>query len=254
MDLELQGKTVLITGGSKGIGFAAARAFAGEGCSLVLAARSGEALEKAQAALSGFDVRIIAADLSQAGERERLVKEAGPVDILVNNAGAIPGGDILSLPFAELEKAWQLKVFGYIHLTQLVLETMKARRDGTVINIIGDLGRAPRFDYVAGSAANAGLIAFTEAVGSRSTDWNVRVFGINPAGTGTERVEKVARGRAKSIYGDEERWRDVLQNLPFDRLAEPDEVARLIVSLASPALGYISGNVVDFDGGLRNRR
>lgn len=254
MDLKLEGKKVLITGGSKGIGFAAAKAFAEEGCALILTARSQEALEKAQASLSGYDVRVFAADLSLAEERERLVEEAGPIDILINNAGAIPGGDILSLPFAELEASWQLKVFGYIHLTQLVLQAMKDRRDGTVINIIGDLGRAPRFDYVAGSAANAGLIAFTEAVGARSTDWNVRVFGINPAGTGTERVEKVARGRAKSMFDDEARWREVLKNLPFDRLAEPEEVARLIVSLASPVLGYISGNVVDFDGGLRNRR
>ncbi|AJY45468.1 short-chain dehydrogenase/reductase [Martelella endophytica] len=254
MDLKLQGSTVLITGGSKGIGFAAAEAFAREGCRLILTARSADTLAEARERLAGFDVKVIAADLSEVSERVRLVEEAGPVDILVNNAGAIPGGDIFNLDIATIEQGFKLKVFGYIHLTQLVLEAMKARQSGTIVNIIGDLGRAPRYDYIAGTTANAGLIAFTEALGARSTDWNVRVFGINPAGTGTERVEKVARGRAKSMYGDEERWREVLANLPFNRLAAPEEVARLIVSLASPALGYMSGNVVDFDGGLRNRR
>ncbi|TPW27380.1 SDR family NAD(P)-dependent oxidoreductase [Martelella alba] len=254
MKLGLEGKRVLITGSSKGIGLATARTYAEEGCSLILAARSADDLDEAAAQLQGHPVEIIAADLSQENERERLARASGALDILVNNAGAIPGGDIFGLSMAAIEAGFALKLMGYIHLTKLVLEGMKLRRRGKIINIIGDLGRAPKWDYVAGTTANAALIAFTEAVGARSTDFNVSVFGINPAGTQTERVEQVARGRAESLYGDRERWRDVLTNLPYGGLCSPEAVARLIVSLSADDLGYLSGNVMDFDGGLRNRR
>ena len=154
----------------------------------------------------------------------------------------------------KLAGPWQLKVFGYIDLTRLALDGMRARGGGTIVNVIGDLGRAPRFDYVCGSTANAALIAFTEAVGARSTDWNVRVFGINPSGTRTERVISVARGRATSKFGDPERWQEVLSGLPFDRLAEPAEIASVAVMLTSPLAGYLSGTVVDVDAGLRHRK
>ncbi|WP_203561028.1 SDR family oxidoreductase [Jiella pacifica] len=131
---------------------------------------------------------------------------------------------------------------------------MKTRSSGTVVNIIGDLGRSPRFDYVCGSTANAALIAFTEAVGAKSTDWNERVFGVNPSGTKIDRVVQVARKRAESALGDPERWPEILSNLPFGRLAEPDEIARMVVMLASPLAGYLSGTVVDIDAGLRHRK
>ncbi len=100
---------------------------------------------------------------------------------------------------------------------------------------------------------NAALIAFTEAVGAKSSDWNVRVFGVNPTATRTERIVTVARGRAESALGDPERWREMIANRPFRRLSEPEEVARIVAMLASPAAGYLSGTVVDLDGGPRHR-
>ena len=257
MDLQLSGKHVLVTGGSKGIGFAIADLFATEGARVTIVGRDEARLAEAKAKLSkhGTDVTIHAADLADAAVRKALVESAGTVDILVNAAGAIPGGDLFALPIETWQEAWQLKVFGYIDLTRLYLERMKAEGSGgTIVNIIGDLGRSPRFDYVCGSSANAALIAFTEAVGGRSTDWNVRVFGVNPSGTRTERVLAVARGRAESRFGDPERWQEVLSGLPFDRLAEPSEIASVVVMLASPLAGYLSGTVVDVDAGQRHRK
>lgn len=256
MDLQLAGKRVLVTGGSKGIGFAIADLFAAEGAAVTIVGRDKERLDAARDRLAahGTTITAHACDVGDAAVRKGLIEIAGDIDILVNCAGAIPGGDLFALPIETWQESWQLKVFGYIDLTRLALEGMKTRGSGTIVNIIGDLGRSPRFDYVCGSTANAALIAFTEAVGAKSTDWNVRVFGVNPSGTKTDRVVSVARKRAESALGDPERWPEILSNLPFGRLAEPDEIARVVVMLASPLAGYLSGTVVDVDAGLRHRK
>lgn len=250
MDLQLAGRRVLITGGSKGIGAACARVFLAEGCRVVLVARDGERLAEAgrQLAVPG-KVEMCAADLSQSIERERVFAAHGDIDILVNNAGAIPGGGLLDLSMTRWEDAWSLKVMGYIHLTQLFLGAMKARGSGTIVNIIGAAGRSPRYDYVCGATGNAALMAFTSAVGGRSGDWGVRCFGINPSATRTDRAVSLARTRAKAQFGDEERWEECLTGFALGRLCEPDEIATTTAFLASPTCGYVNGTVVDVDGG-----
>lgn len=250
MDLKLTGCRVLITGGSKGIGAACARSFLAEGCSVVLVSRDADRLAATATALGDANrVATCAADLSQGAERERVASAFPDIDILVNNAGAIPGGGLLDLSMETWEQAWALKVFGYIHLTKLYLAQMQARKAGVIVNIIGGAGRSPRYDYVCGGTGNAALMAFTQAVGGKSVDWGVRVFGINPAQTRTDRVISLNRRRAATSLGDEERWQEMLKNLPLDRLIEPDEIANAAAFLASPACGYVSGTVLDVDGG-----
>ena len=254
MDLGLNGKRVLITGGSKGIGLSCGRVFLAEGCSIVLVSRSSDALAQAQAELGGQDrVQIVAADLSQAVERERVFKLHPDIDILVNNAGAIPGGGLLDLTMERWEEAWSLKVMGYIHMTKLFLGAMKERGAGTIVNIIGAAGRSPRYDYLCGGTGNAALMAFTGAVGGRSVDWGVRCFGINPAQTRTDRNITLSKARAKEKFGDENRWEELMVTLPLKRLIEPDEIANTAAFLASSACGYVSGTVVDVDGGAAYR-
>lgn len=247
MDLGLSGRRVLITGGSKGIGAACARTFLEEGCSVVLAARSAEALAKAADGLNAFGpAQTWSGDLSRAEERERLFGEIGRVDVLVNNAGAIPGGGLLDLSMAQWEEAWALKVMGYIHLTRLYLEDMRAAATGTIVNIIGSAGRHPRYAYVCGATGNAALMAFTEAVGGKSPDFGVRVFGISPSGTLTDRLVSLAERNGTRIE-------DMAASAPFGRFAQPEEVARTAAFLASPACGYVSGTVLDVDGGSGHR-
>ncbi|HSP25516.1 MAG TPA: short-chain dehydrogenase/reductase, partial [Saliniramus sp.] len=191
MDLELTGRRVLISGGSKGIGLACAESFAAEGADIVLSARDPARLEEAVSALRArhqVQVTAIAADLSQGSERERLAREAGAIDILVNNAGAIPGGSLFDISMERWEEAWSLKVMGYVHMTRLVLEAMRDRKAGVIVNIIGLAGRQPRWSYICGASGNAALIAFTEAIGAKSVDFGVRVFGINPTATKTDRI------------------------------------------------------------------
>ena len=257
MDLGLRGKKVLITGGSKGIGASCGHVFAAEGANIVLVSRSADALKATGDAIRSkhqVSVETHAADLSKAGDREATWAKFQDADILVNNAGAIPGGSILDLTMERWIESWQLKVFGYIHMTKLALTSMQPRKAGTIVNIIGMAGPAPRWDYVAGSTGNAGLNAFTKAVGSRSVDFGVRVFGINPAATRTDRIMTLSKARAKTSFGDESRWEETLGDLPFGRLKEPDEVAWLAAMLCAPQVAYLSGTMIDQDGGGQFRK
>ena len=257
MDLQLKGKTVLVTGGSKGIGASCGHAFAAEGCNIILVSRTAEMLKKTGDEIRSrhqVAVETYAADLAQGAQREATMQKFGSIDILVNNAGAIPGGSILDLSMERWIESWQLKVFGYIHMTKLALERMKPRKSGIIVNIIGMAGPAPRWDYVAGSTGNAGLNAFTKAIGSRSVDFGVRVFGINPAATLTDRIMTLSRARAKSTFGDESRWEETLGDLPFGRIKKPEEVAALAVMCCAPQVEYLSGCMIDMDGGNMFRR
>lgn len=256
MDLKLTGKTVLITGGSRGIGFACAMGFAAEGCTVHIASRSKESLEAAREkirARHNVPVEIHPADFSDGDTARRIVDAVGHADILVNNAGAIPQGDILSLSEPRWREAWDLKVFGYINATRAMLEKMYARKAGVVVNVIGLAGESYNYDYVAGTMGNAGIMAFTRAVGSKSVDHGVRVVGINPPATRTDRMLTRLREQAEKKFGDPERWAELTKHMPFGRAAEPDEVADLAVFLASDRASYISGVVMTLDGGQAAR-
>ena len=252
MDLGIAGKRVLITGGSKGIGLACADSFAAAGCEIILASRDGAKLSAAADALRGkvqVNVQTFAADLSTAEGREALHAAHPDPDILVNNAGAIPAGRLQDIPIARWVEAWNLKVIGYIHMCQLYLPGMEARRAGVICNIIGMAGRAPRAGYICGGTGNAALIAFTSALGGAAQEAGVRIFGINPAATATDRMITQARVNAKLKFGDEDRWAETLTGLPYGRPIEAKEIADLAAFLASPRGGYVNGTVVDVDGG-----
>ena len=256
MDLKLSGKTVLITGGSRGIGFACAMGFAAEGCSVHIASRSKESLEAAREkirARHNVPVEIHPADFSRGDTARAVVEAVGHADILVNNAGAIPRGDIFGMTEPRWRDSWELKVFGYVNATRAMLEKMYARKAGVVVNVIGLAGESFNYDYVAGTMGNAGLMAFTRAVGSKSVDHGVRVVAINPPGTRTDRMTTLLRSEAQQKLGDAERWPELTRHLPFGRPAEPEEVADLAVFLASPRASYISGVVMTLDAGIGAR-
>ena len=256
MDLRLKGQSVLITGASKGIGLAAARAFAAEGCNLHLAARSGDALAAARDELAGqygVAVEIYPMDLGKSASLAELGERCAQVDILVNNAGEIPSGPIEALAEEDWRRGYDLKLFGYILLTKALYKTMKARRSGVIINDIGNSGENWDANYIAGSTANAALMAFTKALGGQSLDFGVRVVGVNPGPVETGRMVKINKRRAIDLYGDESRWTELREKYPAGRPASPEEVADLMVFLASPRCGYITGTIVTIDGGIAAR-
>jgi 3-oxoacyl-[acyl-carrier protein] reductase len=252
----LRGKTVLITGASKGIGLAAAAGFAAEGCNVHLAARTGATLEQARDSLAKrFDVRVTIhpLDLSESRAQGALAKACPDPDILVNNAGAIPGGDLSAVDEARWRKAWDLKVFGYVNLTRAYYAVMKARRHGVIVNVVGLAGERPDFRYVAGTAGNAALMAFSRAMGSMSLDDGIRVVAVNPGAVETDRIVTLWKTRAEKEFGDVERWREYQKRLPLGRAAKAEEVADLIVFAASGRASYISGVVLTIDGGSASR-
>ncbi len=253
MDLNLTGRTALITGGSRGIGFAAAKRLASEGVILHLAARSAEQLAKATAALretTSVEVKTYALDLSDPAARQTLIASCTETDILVNNAGNIPSGAIDEMDDKTWRDAWELKLFGFIDLTRAYFARMKAKRNGVIINIIGAAGERPDYTYIAGSAANAALMAMTRALGGVSPDFNIRVLGINPGAVATERTIEQSKRRALRRYGDESRWQERYKLMPFGRPQTPDQMGALVAFLASDLAGYITGTIITADGGV----
>jgi NAD(P)-dependent dehydrogenase (short-subunit alcohol dehydrogenase family) len=256
MDLGLAGKRALVTGASRGIGAAIARALAAEGCSLYLAARSGDLLHELSrdlASAHGIDVVPFVADLSTTPHTVQLAERCRDADILVNNAGAIPGGRLEDIDDATWRQVWDVKVFAYINLCRAFMRLMRQRRAGVIANIIGASGERPKANYICGATANSALMAFTQALGGDSLEHGVRVIGVNPGPVATERLVDLMKSSAADRFGDASRWQELLSPLPQSRAATVEEIAAATVFAVSAASSYTTGTIITVDGGYCNR-
>ena len=255
MHLGLNGRSVLITGASRGIGLACAERLGAAGAELTLVARDVERLGIAAAPLRdrGVSVRLLAADVSKPGAAEEIGRHAGGVDILLNNAGANPAGDLFQVSEDAWRAGWDLKVFGYINMTRVYYDQMRKAGHGVIINVIGSAAQKLDPAYVCGATGNAALEAFTKAVGSTSLDHGVRIVGLSPGPVETDRLRHYLQQRAMKEFGDESRWREYLAQYPAARGARVEEIADAVAFLASPLAGYTSGTVLTIDGGAVHR-
>jgi NAD(P)-dependent dehydrogenase (short-subunit alcohol dehydrogenase family) len=255
MDMNLNGRTALITGASKGIGLSIAEKLAAEGCNLHLVARSKADLEDARAKLrliAPIEIDIHAMSLAERGAASRLAAQCPDIDILVNNAGSIPRGTIEEIDEDRWREAFDLKVFGYINMCREYYRLMKVRGKGVIINILGNGGEAVDAGYIAGAAGNASLMAFSRALGGQSPKDGIRVIGVNPGPVTTDRLVSLMQKEAKSLFGDADRWRELETGFPFGRPATVDEIAATVVLLASDHSSYTTGTIVTIDGGIAN--
>lgn len=251
MDLELSGKAVLVTGGSKGIGLACARAFLAEGARVAICSRSRENLDRAMAGLplaAAFE-----ADLADPTAAAALVDAAeaalGPLDILVNSAGAARQTPAPELTPRHWHEAMEAKFFTTLNVVDPMVKRMAERGRGVIVNIIGIGGKVPSPVHLAGGAANAALMLATAGLGAAYASKGVRVVGVSPGLTETERVARRLQAEAnlQDITVEEARKRS-LARIPLGRLAAPEEIAQTVVYLASPRASYITGTTLPMDG------
>jgi NAD(P)-dependent dehydrogenase (short-subunit alcohol dehydrogenase family) len=256
VELGLSGRVALVTGGSKGIGRACAAGLAAEGCRVALCARGREALERSAGELAGkgAEVLTVAADLAEADAAGRVVAATlarfGRLDILVNNAGAIRGGDFLGTPAEQWADDWRLKLLGYVRMVQAALPPMRARRWGRIVNVIGSAARNPTPDYMAGGIANAGLVNWTRALADLGAPDQILVTAVSPGATATERWDTLVAQRARAQGKAPEELRAELERAqPLGRIGRPEDVADLVVFLASERAGFLTGISITVDGG-----
>ena len=256
MNPGLSDRNVLVTGASKGIGYACAIAFAAAGAKVAIVSRSRANLDAALARFpkSAHAPIAIGADLIDPSEALRAVDAAeaalGPIDVLVNSAGAARRYAPDDLDAAAWRDAMNAKFFSYIYPIDIAVKRMAKRGQGAIVNIIGSGGKQANPMHLPGGSANAALMLATVGLAAAYGPQGVRVNGINPGATTTERMQEGLRVEAKMTGSSEEELRARgVQHIPLRRYATPEEVANVAVFLASAQASYVTGAIVPMDGG-----
>ena len=255
MDLGLEGRVALVTGGSEGLGRATAAALAAEGASVAIVARGAERLEAAAAAIRaaspGARVLTLAADVSRADVPTRIVDETaaelGGLDIVVNNAGTAAG-----LPFLDIDdETWagdlDLKLMAAVRVTRAAVPHFRARGGGRVVNILAAAAKAPGAGSAPSAVSRAAGMALTKALSKEYAAEQILVnavlIGLVKSGQWERRHEAAGAGTLDEYYAQ------LAGAVPVGRVADAEELADLVVFLVSERARYITGTAINFDGG-----
>ncbi len=258
MDLGIQGKSVIVTGGSRGIGYETAKRFLAEGARVMICARGAEDLEKAGqelAAETGGEVVSIAADTSKPGSAERIVEAAlkvhGGVDILVNNAGEMYSGRFEVHNDEGLQTQLDTKLFGFMRMIRAAVPHMRKKGWGRIVNIIGGAGKEPD-PYMFGSGmTNAALLNLTKSLSTEFGEEGIHVNAVCPGWVDTDLWRRNAGGLAEEVgaESEEEARRRAARKNALGRFGKPEELADAIAFLCSERSSYITGVSLNLDGG-----
>lgn len=251
MDLGLQRKNVLVTGGGRGVGRAIGLAFAAEGANVVFhhnASIDGATTAVDEAVALGVSAVALQADIRDQAQVETLVangEEAlGPIDVLVNNAAFTKPGPFLDMDPADWAPQVDVTVLGMMRVTQSVLRSMVPRGEGgTVVNLMGDSGRVGESRLAAVATTRAAALGFTKSIAKEFARNNVRANCVGLGLVQTESLEEHSSG------ADDERMARILSMYPLRRLGRPDDVSPMVLLLASPLTGWMTGQVVSLNGG-----
>ena len=257
MNTGLQGKVVLITGGSRGIGRATALMLAAEGARLALCSRDEVQLKHTADEIRSrthADVIAVKSNMTKLNDIRRFVnaavKKFSKIDILVNNAGGAHIGGILNTTDEEWEYHIQLKLLGYIRMAREVIPYMKQNGGGRIINIVGMAAREPSPLMMVSGVTHAALLNFSKSLSKELETERILVNSINPTTTDTsltqETTTKVAAIREQT---PEDAMQAIIRSMPQGRIAATEDIARVVVFLASEAANFINGISLNVDSG-----
>lgn len=256
MELGLNGKAALVIGGSAGIGRAVAEQLSREGMRVVLAARDGGRASEAAAAIvsrTGGTVVPLVADVADASEGRAVVeaaaRELGGLDVLVNSVPSPVFGAFLDHTDEDWEDAMRTKFFAYVRAIREAVPHLSAG-GGVVINVIGTGGKTYLTHHLAGGASNAALMLLSTGLAQELGPLGIRVVGVNPGATRTERLDRIADQLArKDDRSIDEVRQEMAASFPLGSIPEADDVASVVTFLASDLARQVNGTVVTVDGG-----
>ncbi len=253
MEFGLKGKVAIVTGGTEGIGKATALTLAREGAKVAICARGQPLLDAVAAEITkaGGEVLALSADMSKATDVERfinaVVKRFGGIDILVNNAGTSKRGKFLELTDDEWSADLELKVFGAVRCSRLVIPHMKKRGGGRIINITISGAKQPAAESYPTSVSRAAGLAITKALSKEFAADNILV---NTICIGKIKSGQHERRYTKDGISADEYYGKLGKDIPMKRAGEAQEVANVITFLASDAASYVTGTSINLDGGI----
>jgi len=258
MDLQINDKTVLVTASSLGIGRAAAELFLLEGCRVVICSSNKENLitaAKEIKASTGYEPFWVLCDLNKPADIDNLHKVVkshyGPVDILVNNCGGPPPGFFETLDDESWNTGFEQVLMSSVRLTRLVLPDMKERKWGRIINITSISVKQPVENLILSNAFRSAVTAMAKTISNQVGKYNITVNNVAPGYTLTARLYELAVSRAKALGESHEHvLASMTADVPMKRLARPDEVASMILYLASEQAAYVTGLTIPVDGGI----
>lgn len=246
--MDLSGQVVLITGGARGIGLAAAQLAVEQGARVAIWALHPESLDEAREALPA----LAWADAVDVGDPQaveagiaRIAASLGPVDVLVNNAGYTLTSRFLDEAPAYWHRVVDTNFWGTVYTMRAVLPAMVERQQGSIVNVVSDAGRVGMAGEAIYAGAKGGVVAFSKSIAQEMARHNVRVNCVAPGPTRTRILE------SNTEDGDAEKLIEkMIRRIPLRRIAEPSEIAEVVMFLGSPRASHVTGQVVSVSGGL----
>ena len=256
MEVRMDGRVALITGGSKGLGFAMGMKFAEAGAEVALLARNKDEVEGAASQItSSSSIRSLGyqCDVSQGADIkdtfDRVISDFGKVDVLVNNAGYAKAGQLLSITDDEWQYDFDLKLMAAVRLSRLVFPGMMDRKWGRIINMLNTLAKTPAAGTAPTSVTRAAGMALTKVLAGEGAPHNILVNGFNIGLIKSDQIKR-AYDKSESDMDFDEFVAKAGKNIPLGRYGEADECASLACLLCSDACGYVTGTSINVDGNL----
>ena len=250
MDLQLTGKTVLVTGAGQGLGRAIGLAFAAEGARVAFHYNSsGEGAEKAAADVTGAGGAALAVqadlrdDAAVEAAVERAESELGPISILINNAAATQRQRFLDSTPADWQAQVDVTVTGMLRVTHAVARRMAGRDGGSIVSLLGDSGRVGESGLLVTATARSATVGLTKSLAKELARHQIRANAVSIALVQTDSIEAHTGG------SEDERMKKIVAQYPLRRLGRPGDVVPMILLLASPLSSWITGQIISVNGG-----